>query len=254
MKIFCCICLFIFPYVFGDDDASNNTETKPKLFADISRSAQENAVSFDGMQALFGFNFAFQNFIASVGNSKNLTQNKMDAFGARVGVGYSKSFKKGLLVAINIVADVLKKSKKDGNWNVCNQEYENQRGAVYPGERTSHLETDVFSPNIALKCGYLFPGFQSVIFATISVAKISGTYSYKRDGANVCNVGVNAYIPSLGLGIWRKFNRQWGASLEADFALNKPKYKKTEDSVEHTTKFSHRININVVATFSITSH
>jgi hypothetical protein len=223
-------------------------ESQPRVYADISKSAQENAVSFDGIRGIFGVHFMFPKFGASIAERGNFTEHNFNIVGVNAGVGYSKSFRKNFLLAIDIGTDICKKGKKEGDWNTLNREYERERGGVYHGERSGKFESSPLLPNIALKCGYLFLNFKSVVFAKVSVSKVSGTYYYMRNGAKVCNADVSVYVPSIGVGIERKINKKWGASLEANMAIKRAA-KKTEDGVEHKVRVGRK-DLRIMGTYS----
>ncbi|MDR2067913.1 MAG: hypothetical protein LBP41_02915 [Holosporaceae bacterium] len=236
------LCIFCCP-------AEDEGKVETKIYSDISEAAQNAAISFGGIRGLLGVSLLLQKFGASVENSNDFTENKVNIFGASAGMEYAKELRHGFLVAVDVGADISKKGKKEGDWNSVNREYENQRGAVYPGTRTGKFETDAFSPHIALKGGYLLPSYKSVIFVKASISQVSGIYYYKRDEAKVCDVGVKAYVPSIGLGIERKINNKWGASLEASIPI-KRNLKKKEDSVEHKIRVSS-ISLKIMATYGI---
>ncbi|MDR3187472.1 MAG: hypothetical protein LBT63_03540 [Holosporaceae bacterium] len=237
MRLLGCFCFALCLFRCHADDEG---KVESKVYADISETAQNAAVSFGGIRGLLGISMLFQKFGASIENSGNFTEKSMNIFGASAAMEYAKEFRHGFLVAVDIGADISPKSKKEGDWNTVNREYESQRGAVYPGTRSGKFETDAFSPNIALKGGYLLPTYKSVIFVKIGVSQVSGVYYYKRDGAKVCDVGVKAFVPSIAFGGERKINNKWGASLEVGMSI-KRRVKRKEDSVEHNIKIDRTI-------------
>ncbi|MDR0678429.1 MAG: hypothetical protein LBF44_02740 [Holosporaceae bacterium] len=235
--------------VFGAESSQENSPKEPNVYVDISQSARENAVSFDGIRGLLGLFFTMQNFEASIGNSKNFTGNNMNQFGLYFGMEYSKSFRKGFLIAVNMETDISKKKKKEGSWKDLNDEYNIQRGQVYLGEKTGKLESDAICPGVALKCGYILPKYESVIFLKLGISKVNGKYYYNSSGAEVCNVNVNTYVPSLGLGVERKINRKWGAAIEANLPI-KRSTKNIQDNVEHKMKVGRK-DLRLMAIYSI---
>ncbi|MDR0632449.1 MAG: hypothetical protein LBF54_04425 [Holosporaceae bacterium] len=245
LSYFFALCVFGVLAEKSDNDASSD----PTVYVDISKSAREDAVSFGGARGLFGADLAFQDFDASVGNASNSTKNNVNLLGVCLGMEYAKAFRKGFLVAVDVGMDVSKKAKKDGSWSALNSEYETQRGVAHPGSRTGKLDSDTVSLNVAVKGGYLLPTYNSMMFLKLGVSKVGGTYSYKQGNNKVCDVKVSAYVPSLGLGIERKINKKWGASLEANLSLKKTS-KKNCDNVEHKVKIG-RTDIKLMAIYSV---
>ncbi|MDR1982809.1 MAG: hypothetical protein LBQ08_03370, partial [Holosporaceae bacterium] len=74
------------PKVLGGESAQESADGGPSVYADISQSAREDAVSFDGIRGLLGLLLAMQKFEASVGSSKNFTNNSIDKFGLYFGM------------------------------------------------------------------------------------------------------------------------------------------------------------------------
>jgi hypothetical protein len=229
--------------------AEDTAKVESKVYADISEAAQDAAVSFGGIRALLGISLLFQKFFASIGNKDNFTENTMNVFGISTGMEYAKEFRYGFLVAINFGADISQKGKKEDSWNALNREYETQRGAIHGGIRTGKFESDVFSPYIAIKGGYLLPRYKSVIFVKIGASQVGGIYHYKQDENIVCNVGVKALVPSIGIGVERKMNNKFGISLEANLPIKKI-IKRQEDNVEHKIKVGN-VSIRLLATYSV---
>ncbi|MDR2158388.1 MAG: hypothetical protein LBO02_03675 [Holosporaceae bacterium] len=245
MKVVSCFCFALCVSSALAEDAG----ATPKIYSDISESAQEDAVSFDGIRGFLGLNFLSQRFDASVGNSNNFTENKMNLFGLCLGMEYAKAFRKGFLVAIDVGVDVSKKNKKEGNWSALNEQFEAQQGPFHWGNRTGRFEKDLICPRVALRGGYLIPSYKSMIFVKLGICRISGVYLYEVNGVKVCNVDVGVYVPSLGLGIERKINRKWGASLEANWSMKKVS-KGVYDMSEHKIKVGNR-DIRLMGIYSI---
>jgi hypothetical protein len=228
---------------------AEDSGTGPKVYVDISKSAQEDAISFDGVRGILGLNLLSSGFDASIGNSENFTENRMNLLGLCLGMEYARAFRKGFLLAVDVTVDISKKSKKEGNWEILNKEYEAQRGRFHLGNRTGKFEKDLLSFQVALRGGYLIPSYKSMIFMKLGIGKMGGNYLYKVDNVDVCDIHVNAYVPSLGLGVERKINRKWGVSLEANWFMKKT-VTGIYDNCNHRTKIGNR-NIRLMGIYSI---
>ncbi|MDR1235404.1 MAG: hypothetical protein LBJ96_00195 [Holosporaceae bacterium] len=230
------------------EPASENKKIEPKVYVDISKSARENAVSFDGVRGIFGVSFSGSNFQSSVGESSNYTNISSNLMEVYLGVEYSKSFKKGFLLAVDIGTDISKNKKSDGGWGEINREYEAQRGRFYP-DRTGKFEKNAMCPAVSLKCGYLLNSLESVLFLKLAVSRLSGVYTYNSVDREVCKVSSSSYVPAIGLGFERKINKKWGASLEASVSIER-KSKRLADTVDHAAKIK-RADVKMMAIYSI---
>ncbi|MDR2781798.1 MAG: hypothetical protein LBB21_05110 [Holosporaceae bacterium] len=265
MKSICCFCLALCAfYAFSEEvsdkysekpkvvkPSEDSTKVEPKIYVDISKSAQEEAVSFDGVRGLLGICFSSSEFSSSVGDSTNFTSISSSLLDIYLGLEYSRSFKKGFLLAIDVGTDISKKGKNEGNWATFNKEYEAQRGAFNLGNRTAKFEKSLMCPGVALKCGYLIRSLESMLFLKLMVSRLNGVYTYNSNDKKVCKVEANVYIPSVGIGFERKINKKWGASMEVNLSF-KREIKLIGDEVEHDVKASRK-DIKLMATYSISS-
>jgi hypothetical protein len=264
MKIISCFCIFFGAFsVFSAENSEQskqepsavkpsgeNKEIKPKIYADISKSAQDEAVSFDGIRGIFGLGMVSSGFGASVKGSSNFTDIKSNLMKMYLGLEYSKSFKKGFLLAVNIGTDLGKREEKKGGWDELNKEYALHKEA--PSENHSgKFEKSLICPEVALKCGYLLPSMESILFLKVGISRLNGVYTYNSNDKEVCRLEANVYVPSIGLGFERKINKKWGASLEANFPINR-KIKSVQDSIEHVVK-AKSTNIKLMATYSVSA-
>jgi hypothetical protein len=232
------------------EDAQDVDEFNPKVLSDISESAQGEAVSFDGIHGLFGLDFGLHKFGATIGSSDNFTQCNMNLFALCLGLEYAKSFRKGLLIAVDIDCSLSFNGKKEESWKDLNSEYESSHGEPNGGNRTGKLEKDALSPSVAVKCGYLLSKYKSMIFFKVGVSKLSGAYHFRRNDAT-SKVDFNAYVPVIGLGAERKFNSKLGISAEVSFSMKK-NAKKTAGSVEHKTEIE-RTGARLMAVYNMHS-
>ncbi|MDR2766218.1 MAG: hypothetical protein LBB63_02015 [Holosporaceae bacterium] len=224
----------------------------PKVYSDISQTAQDDAVSFDGIRMIVGLCLAFNSFDASTGNVGAATGVSITSPSLSMVMEYSKAFRKGFLLGITMGARVSKKSSKDGSWADLNKQYENARGAAHAGNHTGTLEKDSFNPEVALKAGYQLSGYSSMLYAKVGVVKVNGVYHYQSNGAKICDVDVNAMLPTIWIGAERKINKKWGASLEASISIGRQS-KQPADTVEHRIKMSRK-EFSILAVYSISSH
>jgi hypothetical protein len=256
MKIMSCLCcaLCIFNAFSAensgdtDDEAADdagkpkvvkpsgeNNSIEPTVYVDISKSAERDAVSFDGVRAMFGIGIGCLHAGSSVEGDAACTNINMTLLELHLGIEYSKSFKKNFLLSVGIGTDIGKKKKKSGSWADLNEAYEAQRGGVYPAARTGVFEKGSLTPLVALKCGYVIPSLESVFFLKVTFSKSNGKRTYCSGGGEICSIEEKRFAPGVGLGFERKFNNKYGASLEAVFDIEK-KTKKVADQVKHVGK------------------
>jgi hypothetical protein len=193
---------------------------------------------------------AGSDFQSSVGESSNYTNINSNLLELYLGLEYSKSFKKGFLLAVYIGTDISKNKKSSGGWGEINREYEAQRGGSY-ADRTGKFEKNALCPAVSLKCGYLLNSLESVLFLKLAVSRLSGVYTYNSADKEVCKVSLSSYVPSIGLGFERKINKKWGASLEANISIER-KSKRLADTVDHAVKVK-RTDVKMMAIYSISN-
>ncbi|MDR2724172.1 MAG: hypothetical protein LBB25_03140 [Holosporaceae bacterium] len=232
MKILGCFCLILCIFDIFAEDADKNTGSGPTIFSDISESAREEAVSFDGIHGLLGLCLTPNEFEASYGRRDNFTRNNMNLLSICCGIEYAKALRNGLLIAINADLNLSGKGKKEGTWGDLNKEYESQRGQLYPGKKTGKLEKDSLSPSVNMKLGYQLPKYNSMAYLILGLKKTSGSYKYIRNGG-ISDVSFNAYQPSVGLGWEKKINPEFGASVEAIVVFKKGFEEQFDNSVHH---------------------
>lgn len=231
------LCLF---NVYSFDD-----EMAPTIYADVSQSAINNAVSFDGFHALVGLGFALQEYNSSITNGNNFTSNDMNVFTFIGGFEFAKSFKNNLLIGVAILVDMSQKKKKEGDWQSLNADFD----ARYAGNKYGKLNTDLLTPSIGVKVGYVFQEHKTAIFAKVGASRVSGSYSYFLNGGKFSDIDVNAVVPTVGLGAEHKLNKQWGISLEANMPVKRIS-KKTANNVEHRIKVG-RTDIRFLGVYSV---
>jgi hypothetical protein len=227
-----------------------NEAADPTIYADISQSAQDAAVSFDGIRVILGGSLGFYSFGASIYNGNTPTNTKVNAFDICLNMEYSKSLKKGFLVGFTIGANISQKSKKDGSWNDLNSQYENHIGNMYPGvSHTGTVEKDALCPEIALKLGYQLSGYPVLLYIKVGLSKIGVTYNYRANENHICHVEANNFVPKIYIGFEKKFNKMWGVSLEANTSIAR---QKTTNSggMDHKTKLSQKA-FSIFATYRV---
>jgi hypothetical protein len=244
MRALVCFCLALGVLNVLAEEENKDVGLEPKIYADISKSAQEDAVSFGGIRGLVGIGAAFQNIDASVGDGGAFTKNNVNSFGLCLGLEYAKAFRKGFLIAVDVGLETSKKIEKENNWKELNGEYAIQRGKDGIGK----LKKDAISPMAALKFGYLLPTHESMVFAKLGVSQIGGSYCYKENGLE-SSADFKVYIPSVGVGIERKINKKLGASLEADLSI-KRNFKSSLGGFDHNTRIS-RFDLRLIAAYSV---
>jgi hypothetical protein len=63
-------------------------------------------------------------------------------------------------------------------------------------------------------------------------------------------VAVTVFVPTFGMGVERKFNSKWGATVEASVPLVERQVKSYKDETDHRIK-AQSINIKLMATYSL---
>ncbi len=233
---------------------ASDSDLEPTIYADISESAQEAAITFDGVRGFAGLVLQSIKYQSRTENNSTQTENKINMFGLSIGVEYAKAFRQGFLIGFDVSADINKKKKKEGNWKALNAAYDADTSTIYVGVddlKTGKLETEAITPNISLKVGYLLPKFKSLLFLKAGISKLGGTYHYNFAGANVCKVDVSKFIPVIGLGAEYKINSRWGAALEANMSLKKTCTKRLAN-IQHKIKIG-RQDIRIMGTYRISN-
>jgi len=277
MKLLCCLGLFfVVMDAFSEDaeseksdpteptevkapDDTDDDSGKPKVYADISDSAQKNAASFDGVRGVIGFNFSKNKFGASarqahqqgssLSENFNYTENSIDLFGLCFGVEYSKSFRSNFLVAGDVGIDLTKKEAKEGAWSDLNKDYD-ERLPTYTPPKTGKLEKKAITLRGGIKCGYMIPSYKSMVFLKLGVSKVDGRYYYNHDTASGADVQFSVYVPSVAIGVEKKFNKQWGASLEASISMKRSNNYTASDTSEHSVRVG-RNDVRLMGIFNI---
>jgi hypothetical protein len=241
----CVVCCGV---VWADDDDSDDGDSSndPTVISDISKSAVEKAVSYDGTRLLFGLDFGMQDFSACTATNATITKQNINAMGVALGGEYSHSFKNGLNIGGTMLIDVASKKTKDGPCNEFNSAANLGTGV------TAKLTRDVFTPSFALKLAYPIKSYKSIIYGKAGVARVTGTYEYitTNSGAKE-EVNANAMVPFLVIGLERKINKKFGVLVELAWSL-----KKSLKKPYGTTNAVHNIDVSrkdlrILGTFSL---
>ncbi|MDR2645973.1 MAG: hypothetical protein LBC04_02240 [Holosporaceae bacterium] len=232
MRILCSLCFIFFAFVVSAENIEDDGSA-PKVIADISKDAQDGAISFDGFRGLFGLGVMSYKFDATVGDSNKFTNNNINSLTGVLGMEYAKTFRKGFLVGVTADLSVTK-GNKDGSWKDLNSEYDLQRGEFVAGNKTGKLKANAISPFVGVKCGYILPKFKSVAYAKMGVSQNGGSYQYKQNSIE-SNDNFKVCAPAFCLGFERKLNSKWGASLEAIISVKKTSNRELDD-LKHKTR------------------
>ncbi len=247
MKYVACVfSTFLAFNAYSVGGASNNAgdEASPTIYADVSQSAIDDAVSFDGVRGIVGFGYGTSQYAASLGS--NFTSNELGMFSLVAGLGYAKSFKNNILVGLDVYSDISPKKKKEGGWSSLNSNYD---ATQQTGTKYGKLNTDIFTPSLGIRVGYVFVGYKTVVSAKLGFSKVTGSYEYYLNGSKASDIDVDAIVPTVGLCGEHKLNRQWGVSLEANLPIKRV-VKKTSNNVEHRIKVG-RTDIRLLGIYSI---
>lgn len=215
--------------------------------ANIGQMAQMDAVSFDGVRLFLGLLYAQDKFCASINEVNSYTDNKLNLIGGTVGVEYSKSFKKGFLLGVNIFVDFVKSKKIEDSWARLNKSYADASVAVGP---KAILENNVMRPGVAFKGGFLLKKYKSTIYAKVGFTQINAKYKYQNLSLFEHNVHAKQYVPFIGLGLERKFNKKFGFAFEAWLSFNKTSKKYLYPANLQKTKM-RTIEVRALGTYSI---
>ncbi|GHU13241.1 hypothetical protein FACS189449_08340 [Alphaproteobacteria bacterium] len=218
----------------NDIGKGKDTSFDPEVYADISDTAIQNAVSFDGARGLIGFGMAKRSCGASLKGEKNFTSNSITAFYLTIGLDYAKSFRKGLLLSVCALCDISKKSKKKSDWRGMNASYDDKYHDL-SGSKSGFLETGMFTPSLSLKCGYHMKEYKLVAFLKLGISRLSLTYNYILNENEHSRVKINPMVPTIGLGAEMKINKKWGCLGELNFPIKRTT-KVERNGVEHCVK------------------
>lgn len=236
---------------FASNSANNTNTMEPIVEAQISQSAVDKAASPDGVKCAFGFLISPQEYEASIANGKGTTAQKLNVFAITAGAEYAKSFKNRLFLAVQLLLDFAKKKKQEGNWHALNEDFDFY-SYMLPiiGEKRAKFQTDMVTPSLGLKAGYLFRKQRCVAYFKLGISRLSGEYTYKLNNENFANVKANTIAPNLSIGCEYRINNKIGVSAEIGFPIKKNIHKKSFYGVEHRTKIS-RMEIRILGTYTI---
>ena len=127
-------------------------------------------------------------------------------FGLTAGLEYAKSFKNKLFLAVQVLADISSRKKKEDSWKALNEDFDSRVSAA--GERKARLQTDMITPSLGLKAGYLFRKQRCVAYLKLGIARISGKYTYDLNGTNFATASVNAIAPNIAIGGEYRINKK----------------------------------------------
>ena len=254
MKKIASFCLFFsVPLFFLQATAANGNNAgangmDPEVVAQISQTAVDKAASPDGIKGILGILIGPQKFEGSITNGQKTTSQKIGVFGLTAGLEYAKSFKNKLFLAVQILADIAPKKKKEDSWKALNEDFDSRISDA--GERKAKLQTDMITPSLGLKAGYLFRKQRCVAYLKLGISRISGKYTYDLNGKNFATASVNAIAPNIAIGGEYRINKKIGSSMEIGFPIKKRIHKKTINGIEHKSKIS-RVEVRILGTYTI---
>lgn len=246
-KFLCCICCssLLFVSVKANDAAGKG---EPVVSAKISQETIDKAASPDGFKGILGILIGPEKFETSVANATSSATQKMSIFALTAGVEYAKSFKNKLFLGIQLLTEIAPKKKKESSWHDINPGLDS---AVNGENKTAKLQTDFFTPSLGIKVGYLFRKRRSVAYLKLSIARISGKYTYTLNGNDFAKLNVNTIAPNLALGGEYRINKKLGAGAEIGFPIKKKFHNKTiTNGILHKSKIS-RVEFRVFGTYTI---
>ncbi len=216
---------------------SEDNNYQPKVYADITKQAQEQAVKYDGIKLLFGLGYSFADFNASLTDRNNNTKNSMNHFMLTIGCDYSKALKHNIILGASLLMDIWKKQKKSNYWSGLNADYDSVRGHLYGGNKDGDVQNSSLIPEISLKAGYIFKSLKSYAGIKLGVIRLEGTYRYRVNNYEISSTKYNGFTPFFGFVAFKNINNKFGVMIEINKSLNK-KSKRSFDSVEQQTKMN----------------
>lgn len=249
-KIACCLfsSIFFSQVIAANGNNGGANAMNPEVVAEISQTAIDKAASPDGIKGILGILVGPQKFEGSIADGQKTTSQKIGVFGLTAGLEYAKSFKNKLFLAVQVLADISSRKKKEDSWKALNEDFDSRISDA--GERKARLQTDMITPSLGLKAGYLFRKQKCVAYLKLGIARISGKYIYDLNGANFATASVNAIAPNIAIGGEYRINKKIGASMEIGFPIKKRIHKKTINGIEHRSKIS-RVEIRLLGTYTI---
>ncbi len=234
MKIFGCLCLCSIAFsVF-----STNDEYQPKVYADITKQAEENAVKYDGIKLIGGLGYTLSDYKASIIGRNETTKNSLNHFIFTLGCDYSKALKHNILIGASLLVDMWSRQKKSGNWASLNGAYDNQRGGAHAaGNREAELQNAFLTPEMCIKAGYIFKSLKSSVSLKIGLSREECKYRYRVNNAEVASVNISKFIPLIGISGYRNINSKFGIMVEINKSLGK-KAKNNADLVDHQVEMA----------------
>lgn len=256
MKVISCFCLgLVFFGVSAAAGSSSWEDSGPEIYSDISQKAQQNAVKYDGWKILGGLSYSMSSFNATIRTGSSRTKQSMDNFMLSVGIDYSKKFKKRFIIGGTFLLDFWKSQKNSGDMQIFNYDYYDRNveswGSSY-NNFSGELKVPCMIPEISLKGGYIFRNMGTIAFLKLGVQRMQAEYTYYVDGIRISSVNAIKYIPLIGIGGHKRFNKKWGVSFE----LNVPYKREYEGETDYGSKMYHKVKmgrttVRVLATYSI---
>jgi hypothetical protein len=252
ISILCSAILFFSTFAQDPDDDNDDSGSKPKIYADLSKSAKEDAVSFGGVHVLLGILFSSSGYNASVGNSNNTTKHNFNQFGFSLGMEYAKEFHRKFLLGIDVEMEFPQKYKKEGSWQDINKEFETRYAATYPGNRTAKLESSAIRPSVSIKCALLIKKHKFMLFTKVGVVQGRGSSCFRRDNDLVNETKFNKCQPTFAVGLGASINRKVNASLEVGMSSG-ANSTKILNNTEQKINRRRSLFIKAAAVFSVNS-
>ena len=256
MKLINCFCLGLLAFeAFAQGGSSSWEDSGPEIYSDISKKAQQNAVKYDGLKILGGLTYSMASFNATIRTGSSRTKQDVNNFMLTIGLDYSKKFKKNFIVGGVFLLDCWRPQKKSGDMQIFNYDYYDRIlsswGTSY-NTYSGELKTPCMTPEVAIKGGYIFKNMGTIAFLKLGLQRMKASYTYYVDGMKISSLNAIKYIPLIGVGGHKRFNKKLGVSLELNFPIRK-EYEGTTDygtTTHHKIKMG-RTTVRVLATYSI---
>ncbi len=252
MRFLAGVCLGLIAFnAMAQNEDDTNDGFHAKVYSDVSKKAQQNAIKYDGWKILGGLTYSMSMFSAGAKGSVVYTENNINNFMLTFGLDYSKRFRKRFLLGAVGLLDIWKAQRKGGDWQDFNYEYYSRVGPNYwnYGTLDGGLKTQSIIPEFAVKGGYIFRRMGTVVYLKAGAQYMRCEYVYTNSGLEVCSYEVVKFVPLIGFGGQKRLNKKFGIAFELNFPFKRD-YEKTIDNLTHRVKVGRK-TIRVLVTYSI---
>lgn len=206
MKFLICI-LFLTTFCVS------NASLEPKVIADITKQAIEQAAEPGGVFIIAGFSFDMHKYLSGLKDGGTKTQLKFNDVNANTGISYTHSFKNNAFVGADIIFGLGKKKTKKGSFKEMNEDLDRQYASI-AGDKTVKVESILPEVEMAVKGGYSFLKYKLSVYGKIGLANIGIKYKYFLNSNQIAEIKMTKIVPCVALGTEYRLNSKFSANLE----------------------------------------